>query len=114
MANQQQVKQPHRAAAKKKQQSGQGNKVQPKAKSNGLFVPVALCVILLISLAAYWPALKNGFVNWDDDRYIQSNPLIYTINLKDIFFQYAFSNYHPLTMLTYALEYKLFGISGKG
>src|SRR5205085_12286954 len=59
------------------------------------------------------PALKNGFV-WDDDDYIISNTLIRTINLKELFSQYVMGNYHPLTMLGFAIEYKFFGLDENG
>ena len=71
---------------------------------------VALAVIVLISFIAYLPALKNGFV-WDDAGYIINNSLIHSINLKEIFSQYIVGNYHPITILTLAIEYHFFGLN---
>src|ERR1043165_8996109 len=73
-----------------------------------------LFIIILISLIAFFPVLHNGFVNLDDDRYILNNPSLFSINLKDIFSRYVEGNYHPLTMLTYAIEYQLFGLNAQG
>jgi len=73
-----------------------------------------LFIILLLSFIAYLPVLQNGFVNLDDDQYIQENFLIRTINLKEIFSAYFMGNYHPLTMLVLAIEYKLFGMAPAG
>jgi len=75
---------------------------------------VALAIIVLISFVAYLPVLNNGFVLWDDDIYIQNNPLIYSINLKEIFSKYVLGNYHPLTILTLAIEYHFFGLNETG
>ena len=73
-----------------------------------------LLAILLIIFFAYLPVLHNGFVNWDDDQYIQENLLIRSINLKEIFSSYFMGNYHPFTLLILAFEFKLFGMSPAG
>src|ERR1041385_9412540 len=76
------------------------------------FIPLLL--ILLFSFVAYLPVFKNGFVNWDDDKYILNNPAIYSIHLKEFFSGYVRGNYHPLTMLVYAIEYQFFGLKATG
>src|ERR1041385_4939452 len=75
---------------------------------------VALLFIVLISFIVYLPSLRNGFLNWDDDKYIQNNVLIRSFNLREIFSSYVQGNYHPVTMLTYAVEYHFFGLSATG
>ena len=77
------------------------------------FPVLALSIILLITLIAYLPIFKGGFV-WDDTTYIQNNELIRTINLKDIFSKYQMGNYHPFTMLAFAIEYQVFGLNETG
>src|SRR5258706_15939456 len=72
-----------------------------------------LAGIVVITFLSYFPALQNGFLHWDDDKYLQNNPLIYSFNLKEIFSTYVWCNYHPLTILLYSLEYHLFGLSPK-
>jgi tetratricopeptide (TPR) repeat protein len=61
----------------------------------------------------YLPVLHNGFV-WDDEFYIQKNSLIQSINLKEIFSRNVMGNYHPLTVLTLAVEYHFFGLNETG
>jgi protein O-mannosyl-transferase len=73
----------------------------------------ALAVIALISFFVYLPALQNGFV-WDDIYYIKNNPLIYSFNLKEIFTKIVMSCYHPVTILTLAIEYHFFGLNESG
>ncbi len=70
-----------------------------------------LPVILIISFLVYLPVLQNGLLAWDDDNYIKNNPLVHTISLKEIFSTYVMGNYHPLTILTFAIEYQLFGLN---
>ena len=75
---------------------------------------IALAIILLLSLIVYYPVLHNGLLDWDDNFYIKNNPLIYSINLKEIFSRYVMGNYHPLTILTLAIEYHFFGLNETG
>jgi protein O-mannosyl-transferase len=70
--------------------------------------------IVLISFFAYLPVLQNGLLEWDDYGYINNNPLIYSINLKEIFSHIVMWNYHPLTILTLAIEYYFFGLNATG
>ena len=62
-------------------------------------------------------ALKNGFVNWDDDVFIHKNAMIHSLHLEN-FLQMAVSghtgNWHPLTWLTHALDYHFFGLDSRG
>lgn len=67
--------------------------------------------VLGITFAAYFPSLKNGFVNWDDDYYVTRNTAIQRLSpgtVKEMFSSFFVGNYHPLTMLSYAVEYRFF------
>lgn len=71
----------------------------------------------LVTFFVYLPALENGFVSWDDDVYIYKND--YIRHLNGDFFRWAFtefraSNWHPLTWLSHALDYALWGLDPKG
>ncbi len=70
--------------------------------------------ILAITIIAYSSCIKGDFIRgWDDGAYLFENDYLHafnTANLKHIFTQEEQGNYHPLTMLSYAVEYKLFGI----
>lgn len=66
--------------------------------------------ILIVTFLAFIPALFNGFVEWDDPSYIRDNILLRHFslkNLKAIFATYQMGNYHPLTILSYNLEYQI-------
>ncbi|HAT71391.1 MAG TPA: hypothetical protein DCS63_01065 [Elusimicrobia bacterium] len=69
-------------------------------------LPALLCVIVL---AFFLPALKNGFVDWDDVQYILANQALRGSWLDALGFSPGY--YHPLTTLTYKLEFSIFGTS---
>lgn len=64
---------------------------------------------LLFAAAAltFWPALQNGFVNWDDAQYVLNNPALRGSWSEALLFSPGY--YHPLTTLSYKLELVLFG-----
>jgi len=73
-----------------------------------------LSAILTATFIFYFPTLKNNFVDWDDNIYILNNPFIFSLGIKniaDIFTSFFMANYHPLTMLSYAMEYAVTGES---
>ncbi len=60
--------------------------------------------------------VKNGdfLTNWDDDAYIVNNPSIQQLsweNLKKIFSSFYVSNYQPLSVLSYAIEFIFFKLT---
>jgi protein O-mannosyl-transferase len=68
--------------------------------------------ILLITFWCYHYTLSNQFTNWDDGLYIYENPYIKNLsaNLNKIIFTSAgIAYYHPLTMLTLAVNWKYYG-----
>jgi tetratricopeptide (TPR) repeat protein len=77
-----------------------------------------LCGIVLLTGIVYFPSLKNGFTNWDDNVYVAENPLITKLsaeNVKKIFSTESTvsNNYHPVTILSLAIDYKLSGFNPK-
>ncbi|MCA9401351.1 MAG: hypothetical protein KC713_06965 [Candidatus Omnitrophica bacterium] len=71
-------------------------------------------LLLLITLFAFSPALKYGFIQWDDQEYILMNPLVQAPHISDIkriFQQFILGNYQPLTVLTFAVEKHIFGLN---
>jgi len=75
-----------------------------------------LLAILIFTFICYSPSLKNGFVNWDDDRNITDNELITSLNndnfwnnTVEIFKTDVIGGYNPLTIWTFLVEQKLFG-----
>lgn len=84
-----------------------------------LRLPLLLSAALaLLTLAAWLPALRNGFVNLDDGLYVTGNPQVQkgitragvawalTANVAN--------NWHPLTLLSHMLDCQLFGLDPAG
>jgi protein O-mannosyl-transferase len=66
-----------------------------------------LAIVLVCTFVVFSPALKNGFVNWDDDVYVLNNDRIQSLtpsHLVDLFARPYYSNYIPLTLLSHALD----------
>ena len=99
---------------KTKQQAASKNKTDqaPCMAKRKYFIP--LFIIVLVTFVVFFPVLRNGFVNLDDDKYILNNPTLASMNLKQIFSGFVEGNYHPLTMLTYSIEYYFFGLHPNG
>lgn len=69
------------------------------------------------AFVVFLPALNNGFVNWDDWAYVYDSAVIRSIDagfLKLIFTEPLISNYHPLTMLSLAIDYSVWGLNPLG
>jgi tetratricopeptide (TPR) repeat protein len=64
--------------------------------------------IALLTWMFFKVCLDNQITNWDDPGYIKDNPLIKDVSaegIKNIFSTSVMGNYHPLTILSYAIEY---------
>lgn len=75
---------------------------------------VLLAVVLVVTAAVFMPALRCGFVNWDDPPYVTENMRIRALsveNLGAIVSEPVSGNYNPLPILTYAVEYRLVGLA---
>jgi len=65
---------------------------------------IVACIILTI--AAFYPVFKAGFVNWDDEEYVVKNTSIHTpTRIHKIISEPVSGNYHPVTMLSLAIDY---------
>ncbi|OFY17146.1 MAG: hypothetical protein A2X02_09290 [Bacteroidetes bacterium GWF2_29_10] len=73
---------------------------------------IILSLIITLTFIFFFPSLNNKFTNWDDEAYVLNDPLIENLNfesLKNLFTQYYLGNYHPINLLTYAIEFKIWG-----
>jgi len=66
----------------------------------------------------YLPALQNGFVvSWDDGGYVYENSFIRSFDtqlLKWAFLEFHAGHWHPLTWLSHAIDYALWGLNPLG
>lgn len=74
-------------------------------------------IIFASTIAAFLPAVKGGFVNWDDDVLFVNNPNYRGLGLEQIGWMFSVSmlgHYQPITWLTYGLDYCLWGMNPFG
>lgn len=96
----------------KKQRRAKGKKtkkVQPKWWKNNT-VLMALGAVIVATFLTFSGSLNNGFTNWDDPDYVLDNPHIIELNARSMNRIFdpkvgIAANYHPLTMLSLALNY---------
>lgn len=80
-----------------------------------LFKNPALLTLLLAAatMALYLPVHHHPFINYDDNDYVYVNPHVQAgltgETMRWAFTSAAASNWHPLTWLTHAMVYELFG-----
>ena len=73
--------------------------------------------VSLITFALYLSGLRNEFIGWDDGTYIIENSHIRSLNaafFKWAFFDFYASNWHPLTWISHALDYAVWGLNPIG
>lgn len=108
-------------AKKKKSTAKTTKKNKPKLKATPTTKPwwkkqqLLLVGILLtmLNLLVYAPAANSDFVNWDDEDYVTENSYIRNLDkeaVKTFFTEPIAANYHPLTMLSLAINYKFSGL----
>jgi tetratricopeptide (TPR) repeat protein len=79
----------------------------------GMRPDLALAALLALSAAALFArAVGHDFTNWDDDHYLLKNPLFDRLSwaaVGEVFTSFICVNYHPLTILSYLLEFSIAG-----
>jgi len=75
-------------------------------------------LLALLTITLYWPAMRCGFLNYDDELYVTLNGQVQkglTLeNVKWAFLNPVAANWHPLTMLSHLLDCQLFGLNPRG
>lgn len=75
----------------------------------------ALALALVVAVfATYWPVRANGFVSYDDEVYLTTNPHVAKgldpAEIGWVFTHAHAANYHPLTWISHMLDVELFGL----
>jgi len=75
-------------------------------------------LLMLVTIALYWPAMRCGFVNFDDNVYVTQNPHVQSgLNWEGVkwaFLNPVVANWTPLTVLSHMLDCQLFGLQPWG
>ncbi len=86
----------------------------PPPRRLRLILPAA---VFVISFAAFLPALKGQFVNWDDDILFVNNQAYRGLGIAQIEWMFSYSvlgHYQPITWLTHGADYCLWGMNPFG
>jgi len=78
------------------------------------FLPAGISLLLVLTtLAVFWPLHNHEFVSYDDDSYVTNNRHIQAgFTRESIIWAFTSgyaSNWHPLTWLSHTLDWRLFG-----
>lgn len=75
-------------------------------KNTWLYIPFFLIAVII----AYHQVFDAGFISWDDSAYTFLNKDIYDWkpeNIANWFSHFYIGNYHPFTILSYAIDYAI-------
>jgi len=84
------------------------------AKHVRRLVPIVIVVAVVV---AFWPVLRAEFVNWDDDANFLNNVHFRGLSWRNLGWMlttFHMSNYQPLSWMTFALGYSLWGMHPAG
>lgn len=78
-----------------------------------------MCIVLVIlTVAAFWPAQYCEFVDYDDQEYVTDNRHVRNSFTREgiawAFRSAEFANWHPLTWLSHMLDCQLYGLKPQG
>jgi len=97
------------------------NIIHKNAETKGTFVGFAKylfpIIIVILCFTVFSPMLNHEFTNWDDNEYVTENKDIQSLstdNISKLFSNFYVGNYHPLTMLSLAVNFSISGDSPKG
>ena len=88
-----------------------------KGHPSSSFRVVIPVLVFVITVLTFLPALKNGFVNWDDPSHLLDNPHYRGLGWEQL--SWMFTTCHmgscmPLNYVTYGLDYILWGMNPVG
>lgn len=106
--------------AQVRQVAGGNNNVSPPGQPwRPRWLPVVICVLLAAAVwTVFGQTVHHAFVNYDDQVYVYDNPTV-TQGLSWSGAIWAFThslcnNWHPLTVLSYMLDCRLYGLHAGG
>ena len=84
----------------------------PASTDSRAVIYVLAALAALLAFIVFIPALKNGFVIWDDNVLISENRNIQSLDLgflKRTFTSVGITTWYPLTLISLAIDYALWG-----
>jgi protein O-mannosyl-transferase len=78
---------------------------------------LAPCFVAIVTFLVFAPVMENDFVTWDDYDNLVSNPSYRGLGWNQVgwmFTTFHLGHYQPLSWLTFALDYVLWGMDPRG
>jgi len=72
----------------------------------------AALLVGVITFMVFSPALRNDFIGWDDNLYVTESPFSIPLSAAAVgmmFSRFYFLSYTPLTHLSHAIDYAVWG-----
>ncbi|MEO5817319.1 MAG: hypothetical protein ABIT20_18775, partial [Gemmatimonadaceae bacterium] len=89
---------------------------EPRGRGSSAWWLTAL-VVALITFVVFLPALRDGFVTWDDDRNFLTNQHYRGLGVTELRWMWTtfhMGHYVPLSWMTLGLDYVLWGMNPAG
>jgi protein O-mannosyl-transferase len=94
------------------------NIIESKNPTNKILHAGIVCLLVLSILVAYYQVFSFGFLTYDTWAYVTDNTRVHagiTVdNIKWAFTTSFFTNWHPVTWLSYMLDMELWGLNPAG
>ena len=90
---------------------------RPHSRYNSAALAAISILLVVVVAAVFHGVLRNGFVSWDDQYYVTNNPHARVDGWDDVlwFFTHSYYwSYIPLTMLSHAADFAMFGMDPFG
>jgi Tfp pilus assembly protein PilF len=75
---------------------------------------LAVAALVALTVATYWPSLRNGFIWDDDDHFTENHAMTAPDGLRQIWSRLDVSRYYPLTLTTFWVQRRLWGLNPVG
>ena len=89
-----------------------------RAAGRVIHLTAACAVVAVAGFAAFSPALKGGFTNWDDTLYVTENGRVQQgLTIQNVVWALTarhVNNWHPLTWMSHMADVSLFGLNPAG
>lgn len=90
---------------------------RPLVQIRAPFIFVSL-LLILANLVVYWQVRNHDFLNFDDNTYLTENPHVQAgLTWEGLVWAFSttYANFwHPLTWLSYMLDYQIYGLKPGG
>jgi tetratricopeptide (TPR) repeat protein len=77
----------------------------------------APAIVLLVTVVAFLPTLRNGWVSWDDDKNFLDNPFFRGLGVDQLRWMWTtvhLGHYVPLSWMSLGLDFDLWGMTAAG